>query len=771
MKPHPFNKCRGFREKPLEERRQYIKEKAICFHCCASTAHIAKNCKAEIVCIECGSDRHIAALHPGPAPWKLNPPQVNTDYGGEEDETKEEDVGDSVFLCTKNDSKLAPSIDDQKFIQIMDREVFKDSANSWVAPLPFRTPRRQLPNNREYAYKRLKTLCNTLEKNPEMKAHYLDFIQKMLDNDHAELAPPLQDHQERWYLPSFGVYHPRKPGKIRIVFDSSARYDGVSLNDVLLTGPDLNNSLLGVLMRFRKDLVAVTGDIEHMFHCFVVKEEHRNYLRFLWFRNNDMNSDIVDYRMKVHVFGNTPSPAVAIYGLRRAAREEEDSYGSDVRTFVEEDFYVDDALKSFATEEEAISVLQRARAALALSNLRLHKIASNRTAVMDAIPTDDLVKDVQNLDLSKDELPLQRSLGICWNLITDMFTFRVQVDKPFTRRGVLSLVNSIFYPLGFIAPVTVQGRFLLRQLSSQVGEWDSPLPDDKRAEWEKWKASLQHLQELQIPRCYSSFSSTNAKSTELIVFADASMKAISAVAYLKVTNHYDKSDVGFVFGKSKLAPVRETTIPCLELCAAVLAVDIAEFVVRELHLKIDSVTFFTDSRIVLGYIHNETRKFYVYVSNRIQRIRQSTSPEQWKYVPSEQNPADHGSRSVAAALLANTTWLTGPSFLSKPLPSSASPDMSFDLVDPVADAEIRPMASVHITQASKGQLGVERFERFSSLQSLVRAVTRLTHIAHSFAHPTDEKSCKGWHLCQKGSTVERQEKAKRLVIKSVQREV
>ncbi len=146
-----------------------------------------------------------------------------------------------------------PSIDEQRFIQIMDREVFKDSANSWVAPLPFQMPRRRLPNNRGYTYKRLKTLCNTLEKNPEMKAHYLNFIQKMLDNDHAELAPVLQDHQERWYLPSFGVYHPRKPSKICIVFDSSAHYDGVSLNNVLLTGPDLNNSLLRVLVRFRKE--------------------------------------------------------------------------------------------------------------------------------------------------------------------------------------------------------------------------------------------------------------------------------------------------------------------------------------------------------------------------------------------------------------------------------------------------------------------------------------------------------------------------------------
>ena len=135
---------------------------------------------------------------------------------------------------------------------------------------------------------------------------------------------------------------------------------------------------------------------------------------------------------------------------------------------------------------------------------------------MDAIPTGDLAKDVQNLDLSKDELPLQRSLGVCWNIITDMFTFRVQVDdKAFTCRGVLSVLNGIFDPLGFVAPVTVQGRFLLRQLSTQIGEWDSPLPDDKRAEREKWEASLQYLQELQIPQCYFPFSYTNAKSSEL----------------------------------------------------------------------------------------------------------------------------------------------------------------------------------------------------------------------------------------------------------------
>lgn len=82
-----------------------------------------------------------------------------------------------------------------------------------------------------------------------MKAQYLEFMEKMLIIQHAEVAPPLPDDQECWYRPTFGVYHPRKPEQICMVFDSSAPFEGVSLNDMLLIGPDLNNSLLGVLMR------------------------------------------------------------------------------------------------------------------------------------------------------------------------------------------------------------------------------------------------------------------------------------------------------------------------------------------------------------------------------------------------------------------------------------------------------------------------------------------------------------------------------------------
>lgn len=127
---------------------------------------------------------------------------------------------------------------------------------------------------------------------------------------------------------------------------------------------------------------------------------------------------------------------------------------------------------------------------------------------------------------------------------------------------------------------------------------------------------------------YVSIPFSEAKHTKICVFSDASMKAISAVACLRASNQNGNTEVGFILGKARLAPKPDLSVPRLELCGAVLAVELSELITEEIHLKPDRIRFYTDSRVVLGYIYNESRRFHVYVSNRVQCIRQSTQPEQ-----------------------------------------------------------------------------------------------------------------------------------------------
>ena len=206
-----------------------------------------------------------------------------------------ERASDDIFRKTRGDNKPGLSCEDRK--------------GNWEMPLPFRNERQTMPSNRVQAMQRLQGLLKTFARKPEMKADYLEFMGKIIDKGHAsaipseEVPPP---PGRSWYLPHFATYHNTKR-TIRVVFDSSCEFEGVSLNKVLLPGPDLMNNLIGVLMRFRKENIAVMCDIEQMFHSFYVDPPHRDFLRFLWFEGNDPSKPIIEYRMNVHLFDNGPT--------------------------------------------------------------------------------------------------------------------------------------------------------------------------------------------------------------------------------------------------------------------------------------------------------------------------------------------------------------------------------------------------------------------------------------------------------------------------------
>ncbi|XP_038063243.1 uncharacterized protein LOC119733951 [Patiria miniata] len=684
---------------------------------------------------------------------------------------KAAELGEEVFISTSADERLGPSSDDREFMELIAGKMKKDQDGNWCAPLPFRKNRRRLPNNKTQAVSRMKALASSLAKDEKKRQHYIEFMRKVLEKGLAKqvLDEATSASEEVWYLPHFGVYHPQKPDKLRVVFDSSAIFSGISLNDVLLSGPDLMNQLLGVLIRFREEPVAVTADIEQMFYAFRVREDHTRFLRFLWYEDNNPNAAIVTYCMTVHVFGNKPSPAVAISGLRKTAEEGEAEFGTDVRELIERNFYMDDLLKSFPTKEEAVDVLKRTKDLLSTANIRLHKFASSDAGVLAAFEPSELAPNLAEADLSnKDESTIRRTLGVSWDLKADSFTFQIAEPNAnaCTKRTVLSEVNGVFDPIGLAAPVIIKGKMLLREMTQDGGGWDDPLPKDLLQDWVMWRKSLIALTDVRVPRSFAPFSTTEVVRRELHTFGDSSNKAIGAVCYLRTVGSNDEVHVQLVMGKAKLAPKAAVTIPRLELCASVLATEMEDYVTQELQIKVDESKFYTDSKVVLGYITNRKRRFRTYVCNRVNRLLKTSEPEQWTYVPSERNSADLASRSILAAELSGSMWIAGPEFLRlKDLPSSHKQREIEILQD---DPEVSPeKISCNKIVLPDASFGSERFTRFSSWDSAMRATTNLIHIANSFRAEFD---CKGWHVCEKAKSIRERLKAETVIIKSVQSE-
>ena len=154
-------------------------------------------------------------------------------------------------------------------------------------------------------------LKEKVSKDAQFFDDYKKFVNDMIEQGYCEAVDDSGPEGKLWYLPHHGVYHPEKPGKIRVVFDCSAKFNGVSLNTNLLPGPNITNSLIGVLLRFRREKIAIQADIKSMFHQVRIPAEDRDLLRFLWWKNGNLDEDLKEYRMTVYPFGTVSSPSCA----------------------------------------------------------------------------------------------------------------------------------------------------------------------------------------------------------------------------------------------------------------------------------------------------------------------------------------------------------------------------------------------------------------------------------------------------------------------------
>ena len=243
-------------------------------------------------------------------------------------------------------------------------------------------------------------------------------------------------------------------------------------------GPDLLGSLFGVLQRFRLGAIALMADIESMFHQVRVSKEDTDALRFLWKTDTGQPGSPSVYKMMLHIFGAADSPCCANYALRRTALDNKDTCSSLATQSVLQNFYVDDLLTSVGTPNVAISLYKELTELLAKGGFHLHKWTSNSTLVMQSIPQSE--RTIQDVSLAINQLTIQRALGHHWNLAEDCFVFNPPLKEvPQTKRGVVSIVSSIFDPCGYLSPFTLRAKCLTQELWRQRVDWDEPLPSIK----------------------------------------------------------------------------------------------------------------------------------------------------------------------------------------------------------------------------------------------------------------------------------------------------
>ena len=243
-------------------------------------------------------------------------------------------------------------------------------------------------------------------------------------------------------------------------------------------------------------------------------------------------------------------------------------------------------------------------------------------------------------------------------------------------------------------------------------QWDNLLPTSFDATLKSLMTEIRNISSIEIPRFLFEEKKTAKKST-LHIFCDASLTAMCAVAYLKTEYTDSTCSINFIMGKAKVAPIRQQSIPKLELAAAVIGVRLAVFIKQQLDVTISKTTFWSDSATTLQWIYNSKERHKMYVANSVAEILDITSPSDWRHVPGVLNPADDGTRGLKLnEFKPDCRWFNGPLFL-KHDPTNWPPTKVPNY--PLA-------ASLALSWANQPLIDPKRFSSFEKLKRVLAFV-------------------------------------------------
>ncbi|XP_050307697.1 uncharacterized protein LOC126744367 [Anthonomus grandis grandis] len=525
----------------------------------------------------------------------------------------------------------------------------------YVVRLPFKQPDIDLGDTRHQALRRFNLLENRLIRNPSLRSLYNDFMQDYLDQNH--MIPCTSADNLSYYFPHHCVVKDDSgTTKIRVVFDGSSKgSNNLSLNDVLLPGPKLQNDIVTILLTFRFFPIVFSTDIRQMYRMIGIHEQDLKYQKILW--RFDPSNPIQEYTLCTVTYGLNCSPYLAIRTLHQLAKD----YGKEfplARDILLKSTYVDDIIGLGHSVKGILELQKQLTDLLFCGGFELRKWTSNCKELLSLVPE----SHQHNISFNDNANCTLKILGLQWNPVLDVFSYSVKpIARECTKRVILSEIAKIYDPLGFVAPVVLVAKCLIQRLWIQGVGWDEVPTSDVVSQWQVYVSQLPLLSSFAIPR---HVTISDAVCTELHGYCDASLLAYGGVLYMRQIDSEGNVHVNLLCAKSKVCPLKVLSVPRLETCAALLLSNLMHFVITNSPIKFDRIYAWSDSSVALYWIKSHPSRLKTFVANRVQQIQDRIPPNRWFHISGVGNPADCLSRSLLPKqLLDHPLWFNGPPWL------------------------------------------------------------------------------------------------------------
>ena len=578
--------------------------------------------------------------------------------------------------------EMGDSIENKRACETLEKKIyFCDVTKKYFAPVTWKFEIEKIMEilrkvkSRPTAMKRLVNQRFRFNRDPAFKERVFKEVEKFYETGVAVEIDSIDDDEDilkpRWYLPLHIV---ELRGKTRVCHDARAATDGVCLNDLLVGGPNLMNSLMDILMRFRQWKIAFMCDIKAFFHQIRVHPDDADLFRFFWFKDRSLRLAILNLFLS-HVFGSLSSSFVTGFTVRHHANVIRPYYPPNVYDFIRHGFYVDDGSGGGDSVDEALDLKVGVKSAMGDGGFCLVKWKSNHHQLMEGDPNVAIpIADKQD----HDDKPT-KVLGVSWLPSEDAFVFicddEFKTMRAKTPRQLVSMQAKLYDPLGFWSPSQYIGRRHLQLCRPQQTGWDSSLDEALEESFFRYTSSWPLLSQYRVKRWWNGdVDNVDVISVTIEIFCDAAPKGgFGAVAYRRQVNSDGSVYVTILGSKSHVVPLNpkrashHNSVPRVEIVSAEKAIQLKRFVNKTLNLQEKNIRLWSDSEAALKMIYNPSRPRPVFFANRLSKIHAGSTPEQWRWVDSANNPADHCSRGIESHEAEKwRQFHNGPDFLRLP---------------------------------------------------------------------------------------------------------